>query len=74
MTKGLYSKYVVFRKDGEPAEGVFFVLKPEKDLHARVAVKAYADACKGDDPKLAKDLYDLLDLISPSLFEREDED
>jgi len=56
MTQGLYSKYIVLRKDGKPAEGVFFVLKPQSDIHARVAVMAYAESCKETKPKLAEDL------------------
>lgn len=56
MSKGLYSKYIVLRKDGEPADGIFFVLKPESDINARVAVRAYAEACMEKSPELAYDL------------------
>ena len=56
MAKGLYSKYIVLRRDGQPAEGVFFVLKPGTDIHARVAVMAYAESCRSSKPKLAEDL------------------
>ena len=68
MSKGLYSKYIVLRKDGKRADGIFFVLKPEADVHARVALRAYAEACIESDPALADDIFALLDLISPPLF------
>ena len=68
MSAGLYMKYIVLRKDGEPADGIFFVLKPDSDVHARVAVRAYAEACYDENPELSDDLLDMLDLISPPLF------
>jgi hypothetical protein len=68
MTKGLYSKYIVLRKDGKPADGIFFVLKPEKDLFARIAMRAYAESCMDSSPELAYDLLLLLqDLSDESL-------
>jgi hypothetical protein len=56
MSKGFYSKYIVLRKDGKPAEGTYFVLKPEVDVAARIAMRAYAEACMDDSPELAYDL------------------
>lgn len=37
-----------------------FVLKPNHDHHARVALSAYAASCAIEKPQLSKDLYDLL--------------
>lgn len=54
--KGLYGKYEV-RKNGEPVEDCF-VLDPESDPAARVALSAYADAT--DDDSLAEDLREWL--------------
>lgn len=52
--RGLYPKYEVL-KDGEPVEDCF-VLEPENDHAARMAVIAYADATDNDE--LADDLLD----------------
>jgi hypothetical protein len=60
VKQGLYSKYIVLRKDGEPADGFFFVLKPESDVAARVAMRAYADACMESSPELSYDLLLIL--------------
>lgn len=55
--KGLYDKYEVY-EDGEPVEGFTFVLKPETDFAARVALKAYADATENE--ALSDDLIEFL--------------
>lgn len=60
MAKGLYSKYIVLRKDGELAKGVFFVLKPSTDIHAKIAVHAYAESCRHEHPELSQDLINWL--------------
>lgn len=67
---GLVDKYRVFRIMEEPThdsqgameavESFVFVLKPNHDHHARVALSAYAASCAIDKPQLSKDLYDLL--------------
>lgn len=49
---GLYEKYEV-RKDGEPVEGCF-VLEPESDDDALIALRVYAQ--RTDDHDLARDL------------------
>jgi hypothetical protein len=38
----------------------FFVLKPDSDYHARVAIAAYAESVERDKPALAQDLRDVL--------------
>lgn len=52
--KGLKRKYIVFKSDtGETVENCF-VLRPDKDSAARVALRAYANAT--ENKTLAKDL------------------
>lgn len=58
---GLYRKYRV-EKDGEEIEDCF-VLEPENDAAARMALGAYADAT--DDEELADDLHERLDDLNP---------
>ena len=67
---GLVDKYRVFRIAEEPShdspgameavDAFTFVLKPNNDHHARVAIAAYAASCAIEKPQLSKDLYDLL--------------
>jgi hypothetical protein len=60
--QGLYQKYEVYRTDGQDAPGCkhhgcdLFVLDLTHDPFALKAIKAYAEACKGKYPELAKDL------------------
>lgn len=59
--QGLYGKYKIFKADtGKEITGWAFVLKPEKDYAARVALAAYAEAVRPRDPELARDLRKLL--------------
>lgn len=70
--RGLYSKYRAFKIDGveeimvgvpirvagvqvEEVSAPFFLLKFH-DPFARIAIRAYADACEAEYPKLAADL------------------
>lgn len=52
-------KYEVF-KDGNEVQAWTFVLKPDTDYHARVALAAYAASCRRDDPDLASFLNEVL--------------
>ena len=40
----------------DQVKGFFFVLKPDSDHHARVALAAYAESVRMDDLQLAEDL------------------
>ncbi len=40
----------------EQPGGFLFVLKPDSDQHARVALAAYAESVRPSDPSLASDL------------------
>jgi hypothetical protein len=57
--RGLYGKYRVEKINGKPV-GTCFVLE-ERDPHAVAALRAYAESCIGDFPRLATDLEDLAD-------------
>lgn len=58
MKKGFYGKYIIKKADGtdinENAD--YFVLRLDKDRHARKAALAYADSIIDENPVLAKDL------------------
>lgn len=61
-TRGIYHKFNVTRVDGSSAPGgkhdgcFYFVLDLDHDPHAKAALKAYADSCRNEYPKLAADL------------------
>lgn len=61
-TRGIFHKFNVSRVDGTSAPGgkhdgcFYFVLDLDHDPHAKAALKAYADSCRADYPKLAEDL------------------
>lgn len=55
---GLYRKYVVRRTDGKPVD-FCFVLEPEKDPAARIALRVYAEATPNE--QLRKDLLAVLE-------------
>lgn len=61
-TTGLFHKFNVERVDGTSAPGQkhdgcdYFVLDLTHDPHALPALRAYAQSCRADYPKLADDL------------------
>jgi hypothetical protein len=54
----LYNKYVIQKYGGEPVdpEAQYFVLRIDTDHHARVALAAYADSVREEDPAFAAEL------------------
>jgi hypothetical protein len=44
-------------------EGTFFVLRPENDNYARIAMAAYAYACRQEFPHLAVDIIQMIEGI-----------
>jgi len=60
--KGLYGKYRIEKVDGSPVDpgAVYFTLRLDTDPHARRAIRAYVESCKGEEPKLAEDLERIL--------------
>lgn len=61
-TRGLYAKFTVTRNDGTSATGgkhdgcEYFVLDATHDPYAIAALIAYAEACEGECPLLARDV------------------
>jgi len=47
----------------EEAEGMFFVLRPENDIYARIAMATYAYACRQEFPHLAADLIVMIESL-----------
>lgn len=45
----------------EQVEDFVFVLKPSTDQHARVALAAYAESVRPENPELYRDLCNILD-------------
>lgn len=57
MPRGLYHKYDVTNAEtGEELEGEIFVLRVDRDPHAREAVRAYARSVRNENAQLADDL------------------
>lgn len=58
-TRGLYKKYDITRlndEEGKHDACEYFVLDLTHDKFAVPALRAYAEACRGEYPKLAEDL------------------
>jgi hypothetical protein len=58
---GWRHKYIIQKTNGHPLdpEARYFVLRfdaPGGDPHARVAMRAYADSVRSDNPRLADDV------------------
>ena len=57
MPRGLYHKYdVTYAETGEELEGELFVLRLDRDPHAREAVRTYARSVRNENKQLAEDL------------------
>lgn len=69
--RGLYDKYEVL-KDGEPIDGEAFILRPDRDHAARMAIIAYAEAT--DNEELADDLLEWVGEIRRSLSTESDDE
>ena len=63
--RGLYPKYRVEKRDGTPTdlEAEYFVLRVDADRHARVALAAYAESVRAENPRLSCDLRMWLDTL-----------
>lgn len=67
--EGLKPKYLVFKRStGEIVDGCF-VLRPDKDMSAVVALSAYAMSCMDKNPQLGLDICQWLMNISKKLEE-----
>jgi len=60
--KGLYGKYRIEKADGSAVDerAVYFTLRLDTDRHARAAIRAYVESCRGEEPVLARDLEEVL--------------
>lgn len=60
--KGLYQKYSISRTDGSPMDpnSDYFVLRVDKDSHARKALRVYAENIKDENPILSRDIFKML--------------
>lgn len=56
--KGWYNKYFIEKVDGTPIDwdAEYFVLRVDKDKHARKALIAYAESVMEENPKFAADI------------------
>ncbi len=65
--RGLHRKFIVKREDGADKPGgkhdgcLYFVLDLTHDEHALLAIRAYAESCRNEQPELADDLFKILD-------------
>lgn len=72
--KGLFQKYLIHKADGSAVDpdADYFVLRLDKDLHARQAATAYAFSVRQENPALAKDILDKVesykDMISVKTY------
>lgn len=58
MNKGLTQKYIIERVDGKPLDekAKYFILRYDKDPHAKKALLAYADSIEEEQILLATDI------------------
>lgn len=80
MNEGMYEKYRVIKTaDLDDVTSIdvremimestidtfVFVLRPDRDYHARVALAAYAESVRGYNEALADDITDALSVMDP---------
>ena len=55
---GYDKKYIIAKSNGKPVDrnADYFVLRLDKDPHAIIALEAYKESVKDDNPELAEDL------------------
>lgn len=56
-------RYIIEKASGEPTDpdAEYFVLRYDKDPHARKALAAYAASVEADNKQLAQDIFDELE-------------
>ncbi|MEH1780398.1 MAG: hypothetical protein V7L26_15035 [Nostoc sp.] len=57
---GLFGKYIIQKADGTSIDpsAQYFVLRPDTDIAARVAIRAYIQVLSDEDAVLKQDLID----------------
>jgi hypothetical protein len=58
---GLDGRYVLKAEDGDDLPGSYFVLRYDRDPHARKALLVYAESVRGENEELYRDLLDELE-------------
>lgn len=63
--RGLYGKYKIEKANGDAVDprAVYFTLRLDTDRHARAAIRAYIESCRGEEPDLAADLEKVLERL-----------
>lgn len=63
---GLKTKYIIQKTNGNPVdpEAKYFVLRYDKDPHAKWALECYAESVQEDNPELARDIRKSIDSLS----------
>lgn len=64
---GLYNKYTITKNEDGSEVVNAFVLKPETDTHARMALLWYARSCEDVNPQLATELREWVWRLSKEL-------
>lgn len=62
--KGYYQKYIIAKMDGSPVDphADYFVLRLDTDEHARAVVRHYAHRIQSQNPLLAEELRQRVDV------------
>lgn len=61
MPEGLFDKYIVTKKEGPTdPNAVYFVLRLDTDVNARIAALHYSTLVESKNPKLSQELFDLV--------------
>jgi hypothetical protein len=62
--RGWYEKYIIEKTDGAPVDpnADYFVLRLDTDKNARQAILKYAECIKEENPKLAENLKNRVDV------------
>ena len=71
---GLYHKYIITKTDGTPTDtgASYFPLRLDKDHHARVAARAYAESVREENLLLCNDLHEEIDIILSEIERAQD--
>lgn len=66
---GLFQKYTVTKTDGTPVDpqAVYFVLRLDTDSSARTVTMIYSGLIRRENPKLSKDIRELLEQIEKEI-------
>ena len=74
---GLYNKYIINKSDGTDIDinADYFVLRLDKDIRARKALRVFAESIKKENPVFSNDInvkldmYELLDSLKGGCYD-----